>query len=162
MKIASGHVVAIDYSLHLGDGKVVDASEPGDPLSYLHGTGQIVPGLEKALEGLVAGDARQVVVSPEEGYGPSDPEAVQEVPRTAFPPELRPEIGMELVAQGPGGEPVPFVVKDVKLETVVVDMNHPLAGKTLHFDVTVRDVRQATADEVAHGHAHGPDGEHHH
>jgi FKBP-type peptidyl-prolyl cis-trans isomerase SlyD len=161
MKIASGHVVAIDYRLHLGDGKVVDASEPGDPLSYLHGTGQIVPGLEKALEGLVVGDARQVVVSPEDGYGPSDPEAVQEVPRTAFPAELKPEIGMELVAQGPAGEPVPFVVKDVKLETVVVDMNHPLAGKTLHFDVTVKDIRAATADELEHGHAHGPDGHHH-
>jgi len=161
MKIAKGHVVAIDYSLHLGDGKVVDASSPGDPLSYLHGEGQIVPGLEKALEGLAAGEAKQVVVSPEDGYGVSDPGAVQEVPRGAFPPELQPQIGMELVAQGPNGEPVPFVVKDVKLETVVIDMNHPLAGKTLHFDVTVKEIRAASADELEHGHAHGPEGHHH-
>lgn len=162
MKIEKGSVVAIDYSLHLGDGKVIDASAPDDPLTYLHGEGQIVPGLEQALVGLAPGDARQVVVSPEEGYGPHDPQAVQEVPRTAFPKEIRPEVGMELMAQGPGGEPVPFVVRDVKLETVVVDMNHPLAGKTLHFDVTIREIRAATAEELEHGHAHGGDGEHHH
>jgi FKBP-type peptidyl-prolyl cis-trans isomerase SlyD len=161
MKIEKGSVVAIDYRLHLGDGKVVDASAPDDPLTYLHGEGQIVPGLERALEGLSAGDARQVVVAPEDGYGPSDPEALQEVPRSAFPAEIRPEVGMELVAQGPGGEPVPFVVRDVKLESVVIDMNHPLAGQTLHFDVTVRQIRVATPEEVEHGHAHGP-GEHHH
>ena len=162
MKIEKGSVVAIDYSLHLGDGKVIDASAPGDPLTYLHGEGQIVPGLEQALEGLASGDARQVVVSPEDGYGTHDPQAVQEVPRTAFPKEIRPEVGMELMAQGPGGEPVPFVVRDVKLETVVIDMNHPLAGKTLHFDVTVREIRTATAEELEHGHAHGEGGEHHH
>ena len=162
MKIEKGSVVAIDYSLHLGDGKVIDASAPGDPLTYLHGEGQIVPGLEQALEGLAAGDARQVVVAPDQGYGTHDPEGVQEVPRTAFPKEIRPEVGMELMAQGPGGEPVPFVVRDVKLETVVIDMNHPLAGKTLHFDVTVREIRTATAEELEHGHAHGGDGHHHH
>ncbi len=162
MKIEKGSVVAIDYSLHLGDGKVIDASAPGDPLTYLHGEGQIVPGLEQALEGLAAGDARQVVVAPDQGYGTHDPEGVQEVPRTAFPKEIRPEVGMELMAQGPGGEPVPFVVRDVKLETVVIDMNHPLAGKTLHFDVTIREIRAATAEELEHGHAHGGDGHHHH
>src|SRR5512143_1944909 len=162
MKIVKGSVVAIDYSLHLGDGKVIDASAPDDPLTYLHGEGQIVPGLERALEGLAAGEARQVVVTPEDGYGPSDPEALQEVPRTAFPAGIRPEIGMELVAQGPGGEPVPFVIRDVKLESVVIDMNHPLAGRTLHFDVTVRDIRDATPEELEHGHAHGPEGHHHH
>ena len=83
------------------------------------------------------------------------------MPRTAFPAGIRPEIGMELVAQGPGGEPVPFVIRDVKLESVVIDMNHPLAGKTLHFDVTVRDIRDATPEELEHGHAHGPEGHHH-
>ncbi len=161
MKVEKGSVVAIDYSLHLGDGKVIDASAPGDPLTYLHGEGQIVPGLERALEGLAAGDARQVVVEPQDGYGPHDPEGVQEVPRTSFPPGFKPEIGMELMAQGPHGEPVPFVVRDVKLETIVVDLNHPRAGKTLHFDVTVRDIRDATAEELEHGHAHGPEGHGH-
>ncbi len=161
MKVEKGSVVAIDYRLHLGDGTIVDASAPDDPLTYLHGEGQIVPGLERALEGLSAGEAKQVVVPPEDGYGASDPEGVQEVPRASFPPDFRPQVGMELVAQGPHGEPVPFVIKDVKLETVVVDMNHPLAGKTLHFDVTVRDVRAASPEELEHGHAHGAHGHDH-
>jgi FKBP-type peptidyl-prolyl cis-trans isomerase SlyD len=162
MKIASGSVVGIDYSLHLGDGRVVDQSEPGDPLTYLHGEGQIVPGLESALEGLGVGDSKQVVVAPTEGYGDHDPRGVQEVPRGAFPPDFQPEAGMELTAEGPSGEPVPFAVREVKADSVVIDLNHPLAGKTLHFDVTVREVRAATPEEVAHGHAHGPDGHHHH
>ena len=162
MKVEKGSVVSVDYELHLGDGKVVDASSPGTPLAYIHGEGQIVPGLERALEGLAAGDARQVVVSPEDGYGTHDARGVQEVPRTAFPDGMQPAAGMELVAQGPNGESVPFVVREVKPESVVIDLNHPLAGKTLHFAVTVRDVRQATADELEHGHVHGEGGEHDH
>ncbi len=161
MKVEKGSVVSVDYQLHLGDGKVIDASEPGAPLAYIHGEGQIVPGLERALEGLSAGDARQVVVDPDDGYGPHDARGVQEVPRNAFPTGMEPTAGMELVAQGPQGEAVPFVVRDVKPESVVIDLNHPLAGKTLHFDVTVRDVRAATAEELEHGHVHGADGHEH-
>jgi FKBP-type peptidyl-prolyl cis-trans isomerase SlyD len=147
MKIANGTVVGIDYSLHLGDGKVVDASQPGDPLTYLQGEGQIVPGLESALEGLSVGDQKQVVVGP-----------AQEVPRTAFPPDFEPKVGMELTAEGQDGQPVPFSIREVKHDQVVIDLNHPLAGKTLHFDVTVREVREATSEEKEHGHAHGEDG----
>ena len=161
MKISNGQVVGIDYSLHLGDGEVVDASSPGEPLTYLHGEGQIVPGLESALEGLDVGERKQVVVSPSDGYGEHDPRGIQEVPRTAFPPGFEPKVGMELTAEGPQGEPVPFVVREVKLEAVVIDLNHPLAGKTLHFDVTVREVRAPTDEERAHGHAHGPHGHDH-
>jgi FKBP-type peptidyl-prolyl cis-trans isomerase SlyD len=158
MKIANGTVVGIDYSLHLGDGKVVDASQPGDPLTYLHGEGQIVPGLESALAGMAVGDTRQVVVAPAQGYGDHDPRGVQEVPRAAFPQGFEPTVGMELTAEGQDGQPVPFRIREVKPDSVVIDLNHPLAGKTLHFDVTVREVRAATAEEVAHGHAHGADG----
>lgn len=161
MKIASGSVVGIDYSLHLGDGHVIDASEPGEPLTYLHGEGQIVPGLETALEGLAAGDRKQVVVAPADGYGEHDPRGVQEVPRDAFPTDFQPESGMQLTAQGEDGEPVPFLVREVRPQSVVIDLNHPLAGKTLHFDVTVRDVRAATEEEIAHGHAHGHEGHSH-
>ncbi len=161
MKIGSGSVVGIDYSLHLGDGKVIDASEAAEPLTYLHGEGQIVPGLESALEGLSVGDHKQVVVAPAEGYGEHDPNGVQEVPRNAFPPTFEPETGMELTAEGPNGEPVPFCVREVRPETIVIDLNHPLAGKTLHFDVTVREVRTATTEEIQHGHAHGPHGHGH-
>ncbi|MGC3997005.1 MAG: peptidylprolyl isomerase [Anaeromyxobacter sp.] len=162
MKIEKGSVVELDYSLHLGDGEVVDKSEPGDPLTYLHGEGQIVPGLESALEGLSPGEAKQVVVAPADGYGEKDDSGVQQVPRTAFPPGFQPQIGMQLFAEGPNGEEVPFTVSDIGLETITIDLNHPLAGKTLHFEVTVRGVRQATAEELEHGHAHGPDGHHEH
>ncbi len=158
MKIASGNVVGIDYSLHLGDGEIVDASARGEPLTYLHGEGQIVPGLESALEGLDVGDRKQVVVGPAEGYGDHDPRGIQEVPRSAFPPDFDPQAGMELTAEGPSGEPVPFVIREVRPQTILIDLNHPLAGKTLHFDITVREVRAASDEERAHGHAHGSHG----
>jgi FKBP-type peptidyl-prolyl cis-trans isomerase SlyD len=161
MKVGKGSVVSVDYELHLGDGKVVDASEPGSPLSYIHGEGQIVPGLERALEGLAAGDVRQVEVSPEDGYGMHDVRGLQEVPRSAFPTDMEPAPGMEIMAEGPQGEAVPFVVREVKPDAVVIDLNHPLAGKTLHFAVTIREVRDASAEELEHGHVHGPHGHAH-
>jgi FKBP-type peptidyl-prolyl cis-trans isomerase SlyD len=161
MKVGKDRIVALEYKLHLGDGEVIDESEPGQPLSYLHGGGQIVPGLEGALEGMGVGDAKKVVVSPAEGYGEHESAGLQEVPRSMFPPdaELRP--GMRLAAQTDGGEVIPIGIREVKGETVLVDLNHPLAGKTLHFDVTVREVRAATEEELSHGHAHGPDGHEH-
>lgn len=161
MRIEKGRVVDLDYSLHLGDGDVVDRSEPGEPLTYLHGEGEIVPGLESALEGMEQGQKKQVVVTPADGYGDRDPKRIQRVPREAFPPGFVPEVGMELSAQGPDGEEVPFVVDKVEPSAVTIDLNHPLAGKTLHFDITVRGVRAATADELQHGHAHGPEGHEH-
>jgi FKBP-type peptidyl-prolyl cis-trans isomerase SlyD len=165
MKIEKGSVVSLQYKLHFGDGNVVDASEAGDPLVYMHGESQIVPGLERELEGLEKGAARQVTVAPADGYGEVNLEGVQRVPIAAFPEGFQPQEGQELVAQGPDGNPLPFVVRAVEKslqgDVVVVDFNHPLAGKTLHFDVTVEDVRAATAEELEHGHAHGPDGHGH-
>jgi len=161
MRIEKGRVVDIDYSLHLGDGKVVDHSDPGEPLSYLHGEGEIVPGLESALEGAEVGDRRQVSVSPGDGYGEYDPGGIQRVPRQAFPPDFQPQAGMELSAQGPDGDEVAFLIQRVEPDAVTIDLNHPLAGKTLHFDVTVREVREATPDELEHGHVHGPEGHQH-
>jgi FKBP-type peptidyl-prolyl cis-trans isomerase SlyD len=161
MKIEKGNVVGIDYSLHLGDGEVVDASDPGEPLTYMQGEGQIVPGLENALEGLSVGDKKVVVVPPADGYGEHDARGVQRVPKTAFPEDFAPVVGMELTAQGPQGEPVPFTIREVQGDEVVIDLNHPLAGKTLHFDITVLEVRAATDEEKEHGHAHGPHGHDH-
>jgi len=161
MKVGKGSVVSIEYELHCGDGKVIDASEPGTPLSYLHGEGQVVPGLERALEGLSAGDARQVVIEPADGYGPHNPQGVQKVPRSAFPAGEDPEVGTSMIAQGPRGESVPFMVREVRPEEVTIDLNHPLAGKTLHFDVKVREVRAATEEELQHGHSHCEGGHDH-
>lgn len=161
MRIEDGKVVGIDYKLHLGDGEVVDESSPGEPLTYIQGQGQIVPGLEKALTGLAVGDEKKVVVPPGDGYGEHDARGVQDVPRAAFPADAMPEVGNQYYAQGQDGEPIPFLVKEIGPATVKVDFNHPLAGKTLHFDVTVREVRAATAEEIEHGHAHGPEGHEH-
>ena len=166
MKVEKGSVVSLQYKLHLGDGVVIDASEPGDPMAYIHGESQIVPGLERELEGLEVGASKQVVVAPADGYGERDLQALQKVPLNAFPEGFAPQAGQELVAQGPDGEPMPFVVQGVEKslqgDLVLVDFNHPLAGKTLHFDVEVLAVRKATENEQSHGHPHGPDGHSHH
>lgn len=162
MKITKDSVVSIDFRLHLGDGEAVDESEPGEPLVYLQGHEEIVPGLEKALEGKSKGDTLQVTVTPDEGYGAYDPDGLEEVSRSEFPEGLELQAGGILSATDPDGDEVDFFIKEVKGDTVLVDFNHPLAGKTLHFDVTVRDVRSATAEELEHGHAHGPGEEHDH
>jgi len=160
MKITKDSVVSIDYRLHLGDGEVVDESEPGEPLVYLHGHGETVPGLENALEGKATGDKLQVKVSPDEGYGDHDPEKIEEVPRGEFPDELELKVGSILTATDDDGNEMDFLIKEMKGDSIVVDFNHPLAGKTLHFDVTVREVRAATPEELEHGHVHGPGHEH--
>lgn len=159
MKIATGRVVALEYRLHLGDGEVIDQSAPGQPLAYLHGHKQIVPGLEGALEGLDTGESKQVVVAPAQGYGDHNPEGLRTVPRTMLPPGFTPQVGQTLMAQTEDGN-VPLRIQMVNDDSVVVDLNHPLAGKTLHFDVTVREVRDATQEELTHGHVHGPGGAH--
>lgn len=161
MDIAKDTVVTIDYRLHLGDGKYIEESEREDPLVYLHGYEEIVPGLEKALEGKKAGDQVKATVSPEDGYGEYDPDAVEEVPREEFPADLELEAGGIVTATDDEGDEVEFTVKELKEKTVVVDFNHSLAGKTLHFEVTVREVRKATAEELEHGHAHGEHGHDH-
>jgi FKBP-type peptidyl-prolyl cis-trans isomerase SlyD len=160
MQIAKDSVVSIDYRLHLGDGKIIDESEPGDPLVYLHGYEEIVPGLEKALEGKKAGESLKVEVAPKDGYGEYDPDGVEEVPREDFPPDMELEAGGIVSATDEDGDDVEFLVKEVRPKTVVIDFNDPMAGKTLHFEVTVREVRAATEEELEHGHAHGPGHEH--
>lgn len=160
MKISQDSVVTIDYRLHLGDGELVDESEPGDPLVYLHGHGETVPGLEDALEGKAVGDSLKVKVAPDQGYGDHDPEKIEEVPRTEFPDELELKPGSILTATDDDGQEMDFLVKEIKGDKVIVDFNHPLAGKTLFFEVTVREVRAATPEELEHGHVHGPGHEH--
>jgi len=161
MKIAHEKVVSIHYTLTNGEGTVLDSSSGGQPLAYLHGFGNIIPGLENALEGKAAGDKLQVTVDPEQGYGARDERLVQAVPRSAFKgvDELAP--GMQFQAQGPQGTRL-VVVTQVADDVVTVDANHPLAGQTLHFDVEVSEVRDATSEELEHGHVHGPGGHHHH
>ncbi len=160
--ISTGSVVAFDYTLRDGAGAVIDSSEDGTPLTYLQGHGNIVPGLEKALEGKAVGAHLNVVVKPEEGYGEWREELVMKVARARLPKSPAPKVGMELQGVGPGGEPMHLRIISIEGDSVNLDANHPLAGQTLHFDVTVRTVRAATEEELAHGHVHGDDGHHHH
>jgi len=161
MKIAHEKVVSIHYTLKNDEGTVLDSSSGGHPLAYLHGFGNIIPGLESALEGKESGDTLSVTVEPGQGYGDRDERLVQAVPRSAFKgvEELAP--GMQFQAQGPQGTRL-VVVTQVAQDVVTVDANHPLAGQTLHFEVEISEVREATAEELEHGHVHGPDGHHHH
>ncbi|CAM3626146.1 FKBP-type peptidyl-prolyl cis-trans isomerase [Deinococcus frigens] len=154
MNIAQDKVVDLDYKLTV-KGEIVHQSEPGEPLTYLHGHSNIIPGLEKALEGRVAGDTMQVTVQPEDGYGERDEDNTEELAREDFEDDI--EIGETYYAQAEDGSVIPFTVMDVSGDTVKVDFNPPLAGEVLDFDVTVVGVRDATAEELEHGHAHTPE-----
>jgi FKBP-type peptidyl-prolyl cis-trans isomerase SlyD len=160
MQIARDKVVAIDYTLSDAQGGVIDSSKGQEPLHYLHGSGNIIPGLEKALEGKSAGDTIKVTVPPEQGYGVHDPLLVQDVPRAAFG-KAKVEEGMQFRAEGKNAGSRMVTVVNVQPDSVRIDANHPLAGKTLHFDVKVVAVREATKEELSHGHVHGPGGHHH-
>ncbi|MSP61000.1 MAG: peptidylprolyl isomerase [Myxococcales bacterium] len=154
-------IVKLDYTLRDGDGEILDTSEGGEPLSYLHGGGQIVAGLESALLGLDVGAEKEVVVAPEDGYGMPDPNGVFTVPRSAFPPDLSLTEGDAFMGENDDGSPVPVRVIEVRDDAVLVDANHPLAGVTLHFHVTVIEVRDATLEELTHGHSHEGNGHQH-
>ncbi len=160
MQIADRNVASFHYTLTNDGGEVLDSSRGREPLAYLHGAGNIVPGLEKAMAGRQTGDAFQVEVVPEEGYGPHHDELVQTVSRQAFQgvPEVEP--GMQFQANGPQGPSLVTVVA-VDGDQVRVDGNHPLAGQTLHFDIEVTGVRAATEEELNHGHVHDAGGHEH-
>jgi FKBP-type peptidyl-prolyl cis-trans isomerase SlyD len=159
MEISQDTVVSIAYTLSNDAGDVLDTSEGAEPLSYIHGRGQIIPGLEAALAGRAVGDTFQIRIPPGDAYGEHDPELVQQARRTQFGGE-EPEVGMQVEAQGPDGRETLTIVA-VEGDVVTLDANHPLAGVTLNFDVTIVEVRAATTQELAHGHVHGEDDHHH-
>jgi FKBP-type peptidyl-prolyl cis-trans isomerase SlyD len=165
MRIDNNSVVSFHYRVATTEGEQVDKSET-EPLTYLHGKAQIVPGLEEALAGKQAGDKVKAQVPPEKAYGAHDPHLDLRVPVDAFPADARPRLepGFRFVAEHPerAGEHVQYTVHAREGEEVLISGNHPLAGQTLIFDVEVVEVRKATDEELAHGHAHGPGGHHHH
>jgi FKBP-type peptidyl-prolyl cis-trans isomerase SlyD len=161
MEIAKDRVAAITYTLKDDDGKVLDTNRGKTPLFYRHGYGNLVPGLERELLGKSVGDTIETVIAPEDGYGAYDETRQFEVPKTELGPNVTPQKGMVLTMRGPGGTAVPVTVLKVKLRTVLMDGNHRLAGKNLHFTVEVNSVRKAKKEELAHGHAHGPGGHGH-
>jgi len=152
--IGDNSVVSMHYKLTDASGEVLDSSDAGEPLTYLHGAGNIIPGLENALVGKVAGDSLKVEIPPAEGYGEIRQELMQVVPREAFQGVEQLEPGMAFQAQGQDGSTRHIVVREINGDEITVDGNHPLAGVDLHFDVQVVEVREASEEEVAHGHAH--------
>ncbi len=156
MQIAKDKVVTIDYTLMDGQGTVLDSSQDDEPLSYIQGAGSIIPGLEAALEGKSIGEALQVTIAPDQAYGERDEALMQTVSRDSFEGADQLEAGMRFRVQSDSGLQVITVVA-VQGDAVTIDGNHPLAGVTLNFDVTIRGVRDATGEELSHGHVHGPE-----
>ncbi len=161
MQIKKNTVVAIDYTLTDKNGEVMDSSKAHGPLSYIHGNGNLISGLEKKLEGKKPGDSLTVSVPPEEGYGVRDEKAVQVLSREVFKGVESLEVGMQFQVQQEEGDQI-FTVVAIEGDKVTVDGNHPLAGETLNFEVTVVSTREATEEEIEHGHVHEQGGHHHH
>lgn len=160
MKIENQKVVSIHYTLKDDGGSIIDSSEEHDPLAYIHGLGNLVPGLESQLLGRSAGESFKATVPAVDGYGEIDEKQVVQVSRAQFEGVKELSVGMQFTASGPEGNQMVTITK-IENDTVTIDGNHPLAGMTLHFDVKVVEVHEATADELSHGHVHGPGGHHH-
>jgi FKBP-type peptidyl-prolyl cis-trans isomerase SlyD len=152
--VSDGKVISFNYTLRTEDGEVLDTSEPGEPLAYLHGAENIVPGLEEQLTGHKSGDSFDATVKPEDGYGVRDPEGLRPIPREAFPEDAELEAGMELVLEDDEGNLTPIWIVDIRDEVVIIDTNHPLADITLCFSIEIVGIRSATASELEHGHPH--------
>jgi FKBP-type peptidyl-prolyl cis-trans isomerase SlyD len=161
MAIGANKVVTLNYQLSDDQGNIIQTTNDNGPFVYLSGNNQILPKLEEAIEGMIIGGKKSIELNSLDAYGDYDENAVQQVKKQEFPEGTDLEEGMEFMAQTPDGKPVPFVIKKVIDEYVTIDFNHPLAGKNLNFNVELIDVRDATREELAHGHVHG-DGGHHH
>lgn len=159
MQITQDAVVVIHYTLKDDAGKTLESSLGGDPLGYLHGHQNLIPGLERELTGKAAGDKLTVTVAPADGYGEYDKSLVQRIPRRSLKGIGNLQVGMQLHAQSPEGARAVTVTQIVG-DMVTVDGNHPLAGQSLTFEVEITEVRAATEEELAHGHVHGPGGHH--
>jgi FKBP-type peptidyl-prolyl cis-trans isomerase SlyD len=161
MKIASNAVVTMNYTLTDEKGIVLDTSSEAGPLAYIQGIGQIIPGLEKALDGKEKGEKLQVTIAPEDGYGQRSDEMTQTVPKTEFQDAEQIQVGMQFEVETEDAGKMLLTVIEVNDTEVTLDGNHPLAGVTLNFDVEIMDVREATKEELEHGHVHGPGGHQH-
>ncbi len=155
-KVAKDLVISMDYELTV-EGDVVDKSEPGDPIEFIQGHENIIPGLEKAIEGLTVGTSKEVFVKAAEAYGEYDPEGFVEVPKAEFPEEIPLEVGLEISVTNDDGNELSAFIEEISLETITLNFNHPLAGKDLTFKVKIVDIREATAEELEHGHVHFDD-----
>ncbi len=161
MPIINNQVVIFTYTLTDDGGNVVDQATKEQPFSFISGNNQILPKLEESLGEMLIGSKKTIALEAKDAYGEYKDEAVQVVKRSEFPADTQIEEGMSFVADTPDGRQLPFTVKQIEGDDITLDFNHPLAGRNLTFDVELVDKRDATQEELSHGHAHGPDGHHH-
>ena len=161
MAIGANKVVTVNYKLSDDQGNLIQTTKENEPFVYLSGNNQILPKLEEAIDAMLIGGKKNIELDSSDAYGDYDEKAIQQVKKNAFPEGANLEPGMEYMAQSPEGHPVPFVIKDVKDDDITIDFNHPLAGRNLSFDVELVDVRDATLEELQHGHVHGAGGHSH-
>tara|TARA_B100001079_G_scaffold269598_1_gene282143 strand:- start:18 stop:500 length:483 start_codon:yes stop_codon:yes gene_type:complete len=154
MTVKKDKVVEMHYTLKNDANEVIDSSQGKEPMPFLQGHGNIIPGLESALEGMKVGESCDISVKPEDAYGVHRPEAIQEIPMEALKGIEDLQVGMELQSQDEQGNQFIVRVEEIKEETVLINANHPLAGETLHFNVSIENVREASEDELKHGHVH--------
>ena len=160
MKVAKNTVVSLNYTLKNNEGEILDTSDGREPLVYLHGVGALIPGLENVLEGEGEGSKVSTVINPEDAYGDRTDELLHKVPKSGFTGDEEMQEGMRVQLETENG-PAIAVISKIEGEEVTLDLNHPLAGMELHFDVEVVGIREAQQEEIEHGHAHGPGGHHH-
>ena len=160
MAIGQNKVVTMNYTLKDNQGNILQTTDNREPFQFMSGSKQILPKLEQEIDEMIIGSKKNVKIAAKEAYGEYTDQAIQQVKKENFPKDVELKIGMEFVANSPEGQQMPFVVKEIKNEEVTVDFNHPLAGKDLEFDVELVDIRDATLEEMQHGHIHGPGGNH--
>ena len=162
MALQANKVVTFNYTLKDENGEMLDSTEKGGPFTFITGNMQVLPGLEEALGSMIIGSKKNIKLAAVDAYGEYDEGAVQKVKRNLFPEEAELEIGLTYFAHSPEGQHLQFVITEMENDDITVNFNHPLAGKNLEFDVHLLDVRDATPEEINHGHVHGPGGHHHH
>lgn len=160
MKVTINSVVSLDYTLKNNKGEILDSSNGRSPLVYLHGVGALIPGLENEINGMEKGQSKLVTVQPEDAYGQRSEDLLHIVPKSGFQGDEEMFVGMQVQLETEQGPAIASISK-IEGDDVTLDLNHPLAGEVLTFEISIADVREATADEIAHGHVHGPGGHHH-
>lgn len=161
MAIGQNKVITMNYTLKDNDGNIIQTTENKEPFSFLTGNRQILPKLETEIDGMIIGSKKNVKIPANEAYGEYSEQAIQQVNKNNFPGNVDLKVGMEFVANSPEGNQMPFIITDIKDEEVTIDFNHPLAGVDLEFDIELIDVRDATVEELQHGHVHGAGGHNH-
>ena len=161
MSVKPNQVYTITYTLTDGDGNIIEVTNKENPFSFISGINQILPKLEENVNGMLIGSKKKVTLSPEEAYGIYSDSAIQIINSTEFPEDSELEVGMGFISESQDGQEMPFIIKKIDGENITLDFNHPLAGRTLTFDLELLNVRAASNEELSHGHVHGPTGHHH-